>query len=653
MQKTDLNVSPYYDDYAEASNFHRVLFRPAFSVQARELTQMQSILQNQIEKFGSHFFKEGATVVPGQSGFDLTYSYVTLQATFTDSNSVVHTIENYRTSLVGMKLTGATSGVIAKVLNTTAATTDDALTLFVKYESCGTESGGTTNFVFSDGESITSDSALSYSTGGTTYTIAANLQVGTTSASDAAGTGSAASVQAGVFYIRGTFVAAQTQTLILDKYSNRPSYRVGFTITESLVSPEEDTALLDNATGSSNYAAKGAHRLKYILTLTKKVLGSSDDADFIQLMSIKNGQLESQVRSTEYSVLEETLARRTYDESGDYVVRGFNIDLREHLNTGLNDGVYTEAEGGLENKVAIGLSPGKAYVRGYEITTISQTFVALEKGRTTQSVQNYSTTFNAGNYVQVENVHGMPEIADFDSDTLPFKTVELINQRLPVTHMSTAGINSSATSVAVDSLERFPTAVGFHIKIDDEILKVSGISGTTLTVTRGQLGTTAVAHLENAKVTGWGINPRITPNSRANTVGVSKSRAFEVKIGSAGTGTNNHMWSTTSRWQHYLFDVRMLVKLTFSAANKFTSSNFLHNGARIKGSVSGATGYVYIPPQDVEFDILNCQMTSGDATITMVNTGGLTVGMGVSGTGIPNDTYGMTTRSVRMYVKGI
>ena len=40
MQKTDLNVSPYYDDFTEGSNFHRVLFRPAFSVQARELTQM-------------------------------------------------------------------------------------------------------------------------------------------------------------------------------------------------------------------------------------------------------------------------------------------------------------------------------------------------------------------------------------------------------------------------------------------------------------------------------------------------------------------------------------------------------------------------------------------------------------------------------------
>ena len=148
MQKTDLNVSPYYDDFSEDSLFHRVLFRPAYSVQARELTQMQTILQNQIERFGSHFFKEGSVVIPGQSGFDITYSYVKIQATFTSDLSVAHTIENFRTSLVGKKLTGVTSEVIAKVVNTEAGTTADDLTIFVKYESSGTVAGGDTKFVF-------------------------------------------------------------------------------------------------------------------------------------------------------------------------------------------------------------------------------------------------------------------------------------------------------------------------------------------------------------------------------------------------------------------------------------------------------------------------------------------------------------------------
>ncbi|SVB48184.1 uncharacterized protein METZ01_LOCUS201038, partial [marine metagenome] len=330
MQKTDLNVSPYYDDFSEDSLFHRVLFRPAYSVQARELTQMQTILQNQIERIGSHFFKEGAVVIPGQTGFDVTYSYVKLQATFTSDLSVAHTIENFRTSLVGVKLTGVTSEVVAKVVNTVAADSSDDLTVFVKYEKSGTVAGGTTNTVFANGELLTTDTAIAYTSGGSTVTIAAGGQTALTSAAAATGTGSSASVQKGIFYIRGAFVQATTQTIILDKYSATPSYRIGFSVTESLVTPEENTGLLDNATGSTNYAAKGAHRLKYTLTLAKKALGTADDADFIELLTVKAGLVQSQVRATEYSVLEDTLARRTFDESGDYIVRGFDIDMREH-----------------------------------------------------------------------------------------------------------------------------------------------------------------------------------------------------------------------------------------------------------------------------------------------------------------------------------
>jgi hypothetical protein len=41
-QKTDLNVSPYYDDFDEEKNFQNILFRPGFAVQARELSQIPS-----------------------------------------------------------------------------------------------------------------------------------------------------------------------------------------------------------------------------------------------------------------------------------------------------------------------------------------------------------------------------------------------------------------------------------------------------------------------------------------------------------------------------------------------------------------------------------------------------------------------------------
>ena len=656
MQKTNLNVSPYYDDFSEDSLFHRVLFRPAFSVQARELTQMQSILQNQIERMGSHFFKEGTVVIPGQTGFDVTYSYVKLQSTFT-VGSTVHTTENFRTSLIGKKLTGSTTEVIAKVVNAVAGDDTDDLTLFVKYESSGTAAGGTTKTVFGNGEILTTDTAISYTSGGTTYTINGGDQAGLSSASAASGVGSSASVQKGIFYIRGTFVQAKTQTIVLEKYSNTPSYRIGFTVTESLVTPEENTGLLDNATGSTNYAAKGAHRLQYTLTLAKKAIGSADDADFIDLMTVKNGSVLSQVRGTEYSVLEDTLARRTYEESGDYVVRGFDIDMREHFDDGLNDGVFTLADGGDASKIAIGIGPGKAYVRGYEIGTLAQTFIPLNKARTTNFIQNNATTFSAGNYITVENVFGSPDISADGNDSKPFKEVELRNQRMPVTHL-VGPENATDTTIAVDSTERFPATGNFIMQIGAELIHCSGISGNNITVTasigggtgRQYLGTAAATHTSGDPVFVWGMDLFHTgvnwtggasyptegadtgTQRGARTVGVARTRAFEVGTSVTETFTGKH--PRTSTFHQYLFDVRMLAKLTITAVtNKaFDATHFLHNGAQIKGSSSGATGFVYIPPQDVQFNMAGCT-TAANTSLVVPSTAGLEVGMGVSNSG--------------------
>ena len=75
---TDFNLSPYYDDFSKSKNFHRILFRPAFAVQARELTQSQTILQNQIEQLSDHIFEHGAMVIPGEVAYDLNYYSVKL-----------------------------------------------------------------------------------------------------------------------------------------------------------------------------------------------------------------------------------------------------------------------------------------------------------------------------------------------------------------------------------------------------------------------------------------------------------------------------------------------------------------------------------------------------------------------------------------------
>ena len=421
MQKTNLNVNPYYDDFAENKQFHRILFRPGFAVQARELTQLQSILQNQIERHGRHMFKEGTVVIPGAIGFTNEYYAVKLQSTIS-STDISSQIDDY----VGKRITGTTSGVVAEVIQAVAATTDDPITLFVKYIRTGSD-GVTT--VFQDGENISAN--------GTVGSFGSGVDSATLQASGATATGSSANIEEGVYFVRGHFVHVPQQRIILDKYSDNPSYRVGLTITESLETPEEDTTLLDNATGTSNVNAKGAHRLKMDLTLSKLALDSEDDDDFIEILRTDLGVIQEKARNTDYSVLGETLARRTYDESGDYTVRPFQIDIRETSNDGLNNGIYDpgaitdDRNAASDEFMTIQLSPGKAYVRGYEIETIAPRYIDVLKPRTFVNYNAAVTPVEVGNFIRVTNTYSSPEISPFISGDIdePYRQLGLFDTR--------------------------------------------------------------------------------------------------------------------------------------------------------------------------------------------------------------------------------
>ena len=81
-QELNFNTSPYFDDFDVDKNFYRVLFKPGYPIQARELTTLQSILQNQIEQFGNHVFKEGSVVIPGQTTYIKNFFAVEIEDTF-------------------------------------------------------------------------------------------------------------------------------------------------------------------------------------------------------------------------------------------------------------------------------------------------------------------------------------------------------------------------------------------------------------------------------------------------------------------------------------------------------------------------------------------------------------------------------------------
>ena len=430
MATTNFNVSPYYDDFAESKKFHRVLFRPSFSIQGRELTQLQTILQNQIERFGEHIFKDGAMVIPGQVTLNTEYEYVKLASHSTSNVS----------SLNGLTVTGGTSGVVAEVTNTTEATSTAAATIYVTYTKTGTNNTAKT---FTEGETISF-------TGGTAVVGTSGTSLPT--ASNATGKASAVKVEEGVYFVNGFFVKNDEETLILDAYDNTPTYRVGFTVTESFVTPEDDSSLNDNAQGTSNVNAPGAHRFKIALTLAKKTLTATDDENFVEILRVNNGDIEQIVKRTDYNIFEETLARRTFGESGDYVIKPFDIDVREHQNDGSNRGIFSADSSGLYNgltssaseaRLAIGLSPGKAYVRGYEFDTTSQKFLTIEKARDFDTVNNSTTRLNIGSSIDVTNIHGQPDLGTVSGETEAFRELTLLKQA--TSSRGTANVGSSTT----------------------------------------------------------------------------------------------------------------------------------------------------------------------------------------------------------------
>ena len=437
-QLTDLNVSPYYDDFDDKDNFHKVLFRPGFSIQARELTTLQSILQNQVERHGSHIFKEGTVVIPGQVSYSTNFNTLQLSTTFANEDIVAASFYNATTPVI---ITGSLSGVKAKVIGFAEATTTTQPILYLQYISVGTDN--VTPF-FNNSENITANTTITHTT-----SYSANIASATTHDIFASQIGSAVTVEEGVYYIRGHFVRCEKETLVLSINNVLQSGRVGFNITETLVTPETDATLTDNATGSNNYAAKGAHRLKIALNLVKLDTDSVADSNFVELTRLDTGTQVTGARNTDYSVLGENLARRTFDESGDYTVRNFLYEIKESVTQifrgATSIGAYT-AGSVTDNEatassdlLALSIKPGKAYVQGFEIDKIATSLVDVKKARDFQTVNAGITTFDIGNFVFVTNLYGSPDITSVSGETTPYKEIGIFTDRTDTSRGTSAG----------------------------------------------------------------------------------------------------------------------------------------------------------------------------------------------------------------------
>lgn len=445
-QKTNLKAAPYFDDYDSRKDFYKVLYRPGFPVQGRELNTTQSILQNQIESYGKYAFKQGDLVVPGEVGLNKKLDFVKLSSVSEVAVNVDGELVYKKydiDGLVGQKVNGLSSGVIAIVQTVVKTTENNSDTLYVKYLTAG-DSGDEERFrqgetlevvdginspllvVGTDGSVLpTSVAVLNPDRNETTFVE-----------SGAMGFASAVQVEEGVYFVNGYFVRNDAGLIVVDGYSDNPSVKVGFKITETLVTPEDEPSLYDNAFGSSNYAAPGAHRLQITLNLVKYQFEETPDKNFIQLLSIKNGVIQKQVKKAAYNTLENTLARRTYDESGDYVVENFDVDIREFYQRDGNFGLYsanvdgTVGPNGLSasdaaNKLITTVGAGKAYVRGFEIINKETKYLEVDKARETISRDNVTIKSNGLSSFALSNVYNTLPLNAEGADLTAYPTVFL------------------------------------------------------------------------------------------------------------------------------------------------------------------------------------------------------------------------------------
>ena len=384
MSKLKFSGKPYYDDFDVSKGYYKVLFKPKKSIQIRELNQVQSVLGNQIEKFADHIFKSGSRVGGGSVRFEKNVQYVTLSETSVDFDK-----------LQDKEIKGLSSGVTATVKTysqrvVVGPSDIEDNTLYIVYTSAGTNGAA---FQFSPGEILQVQDDTSYEV-----------------TSKAIGKGSLFSVSESTYYVYGQFVSCPAQTIVLGKYTTTPTYKVGLLINQSIVNSTDNSNLLDNAIGTDNYSAPGADRYEINLILSKKPIDYPKDDQFIDLGKITEGVLQEQVNRPQYSQIMDMIARRTYDESGDYSVRPFFLSIGEHPTD--------------STKYLGKLSDGKAYVKGHEIEKPPGSTVEIDKALVISN-KSASVFVNYGNKMYLKATTGTldPSAYIFDKlDIQPYGT---------------------------------------------------------------------------------------------------------------------------------------------------------------------------------------------------------------------------------------
>jgi hypothetical protein len=405
---TDLNVAPFFDDFDANNQYYRVLFRPATALQARELNAVQSILQDQIEKFGNWAFKSGEIVSGCSITDDPILPFVRLQDFQT--NSASFTIANFSNAQV----VSATSNLTATVItsnNGLASNYPNTNVIYVRYLNTG--NNGATSF--SNNETLWFFTTPTTAPNSALANAIINTYSNSTTNTFTTGNAHGIHVDGGVVFINGEFVQVLTPTYGL--VNNFGTYAgnnyVGFQLNEQIIDETLDSSLNDNALGYSNENAPGAWRIKLSPKLVSLDPATANTSGFSPIAVYNYGALvsKSTASSNVYSIIGDAIAQRIYDEAGNYVVNPFVVDTVTSVTA--NSVVPTLTA----NSVLGRVSPGVGYAQGQRVELQKTAYINMRRGVDLQTNLEQQITFNYGGYFQVQEVAG-----DF-----PFTTAQQIN----------------------------------------------------------------------------------------------------------------------------------------------------------------------------------------------------------------------------------
>ena len=373
--------STYKDDFKDSDSYHRILFNSGRALQARELTQLQTIIQAEMERLGRHLFKEGAAINPGGVMVNNQYEFIKLDST-------VNPLPPEASELVGVELT-TTGGIIVEVLEAIDADGNDPATLYVRYIS--TASG------ISSDQPIRVAPSDNLTAAGYTFTI----QATNTITNPAVGKGTKAYIHGGDFFTQGHFVFAAQQSAIISKYTTTPSVDIGFKVEQFIVTTADDVELFDNQGATPNLSAPGADRYQIKLTFSTRT-DIANDENFVYVAKVVDGQIGSQVTGVDdYNKINDVMAIRTKEESGNYISKKFTLKFDDN-----------------GDNLDFVVSPGTAYVNGYRANRDVSTVIPVAKPRTTVTQNNEVVAANYGNYILSDDNKGIANTNNIQSMSL-------------------------------------------------------------------------------------------------------------------------------------------------------------------------------------------------------------------------------------------